>query len=134
MRKLIFGLIATVFLVTNVNAQEEYSRPIGGHFGVISFLMDEGKAGCFSVLVIVTYTDAGGTQTVMAQSIVNIGTCGRFSGNNENIKCPDFEFKGDYFYNTKYETKNCILDLLKQEDIYTLYSEEKERVISQIKK
>ncbi len=134
MRKLIFGLIATVFLVFNANAQDEYKRPMGGHFGVISILMDEGNGGCYSVLVIVTYTDAGGTQTVMGQSIVKVGSCGRFSSNNENEKCPDFEFKGDFFYIPKYETKNCIVELLNQEDIYLLYSQEKERVLSQIKK
>ena len=134
MRKLIFGLIATVFLVSNVNAQVETSRPISGHFSVISILMDEGNAGCYSVLTTITFTDAGGTQTVMAQAIVKVGACGRFSSNDENVKCPDFEFKGDCFYNTKYETKNCIVDLLKVDAIYELYSQEKDRVLSQIKK
>ena len=131
MKKLVFGLIATVLFSFNTFSQTE-KKVFLGTFSVHAYLNDEGSNGCYSVLVIVTYTYEG-TETVLAQSNVCVGNCGKFAANNENEKCPDLEFKGDYFYNTKYITKNCIVDLLQTESIYELYSQEKERVLSQIK-
>jgi hypothetical protein len=137
MKKVIFGLIAMVMFGNLSYGQTDESKggpsPRGlGHFNVVSFLIDEGNNGCFRVHVVITYTDPDGTETVMVSDNVSVGPC-KLSPQNLNSNCPDTEFKGDYFYSSK-EDKRCIVDLLNDDEIYSLYSKEKERVLSQVDK
>lgn len=89
--------------------------------------------GCYTVNVRVYLTMEGQTNLV-ANSNVQVGDCTQRLGNNDNVDCPDKEFKGDYFFYTKDKYKYCLVDMLEDETIYAKYVIEKNKVIDSVKK
>lgn len=91
-------------------------------------------SGCYTLLVRVFMHSLGETSMV-SWGEVQVGDCGqRRLATNDSETCKDQEFKGDYFYYTKNSFKNCLVELLQDKEIYSIYEIEKNRVINSVKK
>lgn len=133
MEKLIFGFIATVFFSgTSIAQTTQDQKPVGQFFtakaDIISAIND-----CYTIQVRVYMTNHGNT-TLVSWATVRSGNCGQENETNGNQTCKDQVFKGDYFYYSKDSLKYCLVDLLKDEVIYSKYIVEKNRVINSVKK
>lgn len=133
MKKLIFGVIATVFFSgTSIAQTTQDQKPVSVVFTAKADLISAIN-GCYTLQVRAYMTNDGDT-TLVSWATVQFGDCGQRRETNANQTCKDQEFKGDYFYYTADSLKYCLVDLLQDEVIYSKYIIEKDRVINSVKK
>lgn len=85
---------------------------------------------CWTVNVRV-YFNIDGETILVANQNVNVGSgCGQNRiANNDSTNCPTVEFKGDLILENKDSYKHCLIELLKDENIYNVYNRMKKEFI-----
>ena len=140
MKKIFLGLIASVLFINLSFGQKDSNQarfpfPVGIKFSVSADLVSIDGNGCFTVNVRVYMIDGAGNSLLVASG--NSQVCQRGSAPDSNIDsgiCENGLYKGDYISHPNPKGfKYCLIDCLKEQDVYDEYQIEKQRVISSIK-
>ncbi|MBC7643031.1 MAG: hypothetical protein H7174_11965 [Flavobacterium sp.] len=132
MKKLVFGLIASIFFVFVGSAQELSKVFLVGSLITRSHLVSI-SGDCYTVWVGVFYTYEG-TESLVAAGTSQIGNCGRLSL-TDNPLCKNETFKGDKIYNSNNKNfKYCLIDFLQEEKVNESYQKDKNEIFNSINK
>ena len=132
MKKLLFGIIATILLSFNTYSQETNNKiPVDIHFTTSSSIMSA-VGGCYTVQVNV-YMESSGTTWLVSTGTAQIGDCKR-GVNHENLVCENETYKEDFIINSNSKDfKYCLTDCLKDERIYSSYLNDKNKILEKFK-
>lgn len=102
-------------------------------YTTVSYFMGA-SGGCNDIWVGVFCTSD--SQTLLISSgTAHVGPgCSKLANNDNSSLCEDEIYKGDLIENSKYkEFKYCLTDLLKDDDIYSKYESDKNKILSKRK-
>ena len=126
-------LIIIVLICCGINAFSQDNNKKRGTITVQSSLM-YAENGCNHIWVGIFETFENQTLLISYGEVLIGEGCSKRE-NQSNSNCQDEFLKGDLIYSEKENTaKYCLFELLKIEEVYTKYLEEKNRLLSTIKK
>jgi hypothetical protein len=137
MKKLIFLIIINFMMNFSANAQNETARfprflnDIKIETDIVQILGPD----CFIIQVRVIYlAGKDGYDFTYVFGNVQVGQCSRPKLLNQNPNCADIELKGEYIFNSSYQSEKCLSEVLQDEIIYQKYANARDTLLSSIKK
>ncbi|MFY8182561.1 MAG: hypothetical protein ACOVLG_12350 [Flavobacterium sp.] len=126
MKKIILILVLSFF---NLTFSQTTDRKLPAQITTQSYYIGS-EAGCTTIWVGV-FSTTEGTTTLIASGEVQIGDGCPKRSSSTNPNCKDEELNGDFIINSLDKSyKYCLIDCLKVDEVYTLFVNEKNRLLS----